>query len=153
MPADTASEVADTAAVSPVRTYFLLIAAGAVGFAFLLMEMVWYRMLAPLFGGSTFAFGLILAIALLGIGFGGVVYSWSSARRSASVTLFALTCAAEALFIAIPYALGDRIAMAAMLLRPLGTLGFYGHVAAWAALGSMIILPMDTREYSKLYAE
>src|SRR5205085_367212 len=54
--------------VSSQRTLFLLIAAGAVGFAFLLMEMVWYRMLAPLFGGSTFAFGLILAIALLGIG-------------------------------------------------------------------------------------
>jgi spermidine synthase len=141
VPTDTPMEVADTPDVSPVRTYFLLVAAGAVGFAFLLMEMVWYRMLAPLFGGSTFAFGLILAIALLGIGFGGVVYSWSGVRRSGSVALFALTCAAEALFIAIPYALGDRIAVAAMLLRPLGTLGFYGHIVAWAALCSIIILP------------
>src|SRR5437763_432191 len=141
VPADTPAEMEETDPVPLFRTYFLLIAAGAVGFAFLLMEMVWYRMLAPLFGGSTFAFGLILAIALLGIGFGGVVYSFSGARRSASVTFFALTCAAEALFIAIPYALGDRIAMAAMLLRPLGTLGFYGHVLAWAALSSIIILP------------
>ena len=105
------------------------------------MEMVWYRMLAPLFGGSTFAFGLILAIALLGIGFGGVAYAISGAKRSASVQLFALTCAVEALFIAVPYALGDRLAMAAMLLRPLGTLGFYGHVLAWSALCSIIILP------------
>jgi ubiquinol-cytochrome c reductase iron-sulfur subunit len=43
-----------------------------VGFAFLLMELVWYRMLAPLLGGTTFTFGLILAIALLGIGLGAV---------------------------------------------------------------------------------
>ncbi|HJT81003.1 MAG TPA: fused MFS/spermidine synthase, partial [Chthoniobacterales bacterium] len=127
--------------VSSTRTIFLLGAAGAVGFAFLLMEMVWYRMLAPLFGGSTFAFGLILAVALLGIGFGGVAYAVSGLKRSASVHFFALTCAVEALFIAVPYALGDRIAMAAMLLRPLGTLGFYGHVMAWAALCSIIVLP------------
>ena len=129
------------APVPPSRTAFLLGAAACVGFAFLLMEMVWYRMLAPLFGGSTFAFGLILAVALLGIGFGGVVYAMSGVKRAASINLFAFTCAAEALLIAVPYALGDRIAMATMLLRPLGTLGFYGHVLAWAALCSIIILP------------
>ena len=136
-----ADSTSEGTTVTPMRTFFLLGAAGAVGFAFLLMEMVWYRMLAPLFGGSTFAFGLILAIALLGIGFGGVAYAMSGVKRVASVHLFALTCAIEALFIAVPYALGDRIAMAAMLLRPLGTLGFYGHVTAWAALCSIIVFP------------
>ena len=35
------------------------------------MELVWYRMLAPLLGGSSYTFGLILAVALLGIGIGG----------------------------------------------------------------------------------
>jgi predicted membrane-bound spermidine synthase len=52
---------------------FVLIAAALVGFAFFLMELVWYRMLGPLVGGSTFSFGLILAVALLGIGFGGLL--------------------------------------------------------------------------------
>ncbi|MGN6182714.1 MAG: hypothetical protein ACTHQM_03565 [Thermoanaerobaculia bacterium] len=52
---------------------FVLFASAAVGFTFLLMELVWYRMLAPLLGGTTFTFGLILAIALLGIGAGSVV--------------------------------------------------------------------------------
>src|SRR5205085_4658459 len=37
---------------------FTLIAAATVGFAFLLMELVWYRMLGPLLGGTTFMFGL-----------------------------------------------------------------------------------------------
>src|SRR5207247_8798800 len=54
---------------------------------------------------------------------------------------FALTCAAEAFFIAVPYALGDRIAVVTMLLRPLGTLGFHGHVIAWASLCFIVVFP------------
>ena len=126
------------ASVSPK---FVLIAAGIVGFAFFLMELVWYRMLAPLLGGSTFSFGLILAVALFGIGVGGIAYGFFGLQRSASGRFFAITCAAEAFFIALPYAFGDRIAMAAMLLRPLGTLGFHGHVIAWTALCSVVVLP------------
>ena len=42
-------------------------AAAFSGFGVFLMELVWYRMLAPLLGGSTFTFGLILALALTGI--------------------------------------------------------------------------------------
>ena len=105
------------------------------------MEIVWYRMLAPLLGGSTFSFGLILACALLGIGFGGVTYAFFDLKRSASLRFFALTCAAEAFFVALPYALGDRIAMLTMLLRPLGTLGFYGHAVAWSAICLIVIFP------------
>ncbi|HST30572.1 MAG TPA: fused MFS/spermidine synthase [Chthoniobacterales bacterium] len=120
---------------------FVLIAAGIVGFAFFLMELVWYRMLAPLLGGSTFSFGLILAVALLGIGLGGIAYGFFGLQRSASLQFFAVTCAAEAFFIALPYAFGDRIAMVAMLLRPLGTIGFHGHIMAWTALCSFVVLP------------
>jgi spermidine synthase len=120
---------------------FVFVAAGLVGFAFFLMELVWYRMLGPLLGGSTFSFGLILAVALLGIGLGGGAYAVFGLKRSASLQFFALTCAAEAFFIALPYALGDRIAMAAMLLRPLGTLGFHGHIIAWTALCCIVIFP------------
>jgi len=120
---------------------FVLAAAGVAGFAFFLMELVWYRMLGPLLGGSTFSFGLILAIALLGIGVGGIVYGIFGLKRFASLAAFATTCGAEAFLISLPYALGDRIAMAAMLLRPLGTLGFYGHVIAWSALCLIVIFP------------
>lgn len=135
----TESETEESqATTSPL---FVFAAAGLVGFAFFLMEIVWYRMLAPLLGGSTFSFGLILAVALLGIGLGGVAYALLNLKRAASLQLFALTCAAEALFIALPYALGDRIAVTAMLLRPLGSLGFYGHVIAWAALCSIVVFP------------
>src|SRR4029077_6553419 len=96
------------------RPAHVFAAAFIVGFAFLLMELVWYRMLGPLLGGTTFTFGLILAVALLGIGAGGIAFGVLFSRKhSASVQFFAMTCASEAFFIALPYALGDRIAMVA----------------------------------------
>src|SRR5205823_805382 len=134
-------QLVDEEAGATTSPLFVFMAAGLVGFAFFLMEIVWYRMLGPVLGGSTFSFGLILAVALLGIGLGGVTYALLDLKRSASLRWFALTCAAEAFFIALPYALGDRIAVVAMLLRPLGTLGFQGHVTAWSALCFIIIFP------------
>src|ERR1700680_1021123 len=83
------------ATTSPI---FVFCAAGLVGFAFFLMEIVWYRMLGPLLGGSTFSFGLILAVALLGIGLGGIAYAFFDLKQSASLRLFALTCAAGGVF-------------------------------------------------------
>ena len=49
--------------------------AAIAGFAFFLMELIWYRMLCPILGGTTFTFGLILAVALTGIALGGAAYS------------------------------------------------------------------------------
>lgn len=131
-----------TDTLEPVTTIrpprFVLLAAAIAGFAFLLMELVWYRILGPLLGGTTFTFGLILAIALLGIGLGGAAYSaWSGARAGS----FALTCTAEAVALMLPFALGDRIAILANLLRPLGTIGFAGHVLAWTIVTSIVVFP------------
>ncbi len=120
---------------------FVLAAAATTGFAFLLMELVWYRMLSPLLGGTTFMFGLILAIALLGIGLGGAAYSLRGANARATAGGFALTCTLEAVAIIFPYALGDRIAIVANLLRPLGTLGFNGHIIAWTAITLVCVFP------------
>src|SRR4029077_5352220 len=53
---------------------FVYAAAGVTGFVFFLQELVWYRMLTPLMGGSTYCFGMILALALFGVGTGGFAY-------------------------------------------------------------------------------
>jgi spermidine synthase len=118
-----------------------LLAAGIVGFAFLLMELVWYRILAPLLGGSTFTFGLILAVALLGIGLGGAAYAFWGGRRRATAAGFALTCSLEAAALAVPFALGDTLALQQNYLRGLGTLGFHGYVLAWIILTVIVVLP------------
>ena len=58
-------EAAPAGAPAPAPRLFVLAASGIVGFAFFLLELVWYRMLGPLLGGSSYTFGLILVIALL----------------------------------------------------------------------------------------
>jgi spermidine synthase len=120
---------------------FVLAAAGIVGFAFFLMELVWYRVLAPLLGGSTYSFGLILAVALAGIGAGSAAYWLSGGNRAATLSGFAATCAIEALCLVVPYALGDRIAVLAILLRPIGAFGFAGYVAQWTLVTALVAFP------------
>jgi spermidine synthase len=122
--------------IAPPRLIYT--AAAIVGFAFFLMELVWYRMLAPLLGGTTYTFGLILAVALLGIGSGSFFYALLR-RTRATVSVFAILCAIEALTMAIPFALGDRVASLALLLRPLGTFGFSGFVLGWSLVAAITI--------------
>ncbi len=122
------------------RPTFLYVASAVVGFAFLLMELVWYRMLSPILGGTTYMFGLVLAVALAGIGLGGALYAFLR-RGAPTLGGFAITCTLEALALAIPFALGDRIAMLANALRAFGALGFDGHVAAWVMITSIVVFP------------
>ncbi len=129
---------------APARgvTSFVLVAAAGVGFSFLVMELVWYRVLSPLLGGSSYTFGLILAVALGGVGLGGLLYS-SPRRldRRALLYTFAITCVLEALCLAIPYALGDRVAIFALVLRGLGAFGFWGYVVGWTMVAAVVVLP------------
>ncbi|MEW6744410.1 MAG: fused MFS/spermidine synthase [Planctomycetota bacterium] len=133
-----------SAELSVLRTSpagFVLAAAAVVGFAFFLMELVWYRMLGPLLGGSTYTFGLILAVALLGIGIGGALFSLLSPRRPATLGGFAVCCGLEAAFMAVPLALGDGIALLAVLMGDFAALGFGGQVLSWSIIASLVILP------------
>lgn len=119
----------------------VLIASGLTGCAFFLMELVWYRMLAPILGGTSYTFGLILAVALLGIGTGGLAYSFGSERIRPTLLGFAGTCALEALALGVPLALGDRLAFLALTLRDLGAAGFGGLVMGWTVVTSAVVLP------------
>lgn len=120
---------------------FIYAAAAVVGFAYFLMELVWYRMLAPILGGSTYTFGLILAVALLGIGLGGLAYGALAGRRQATLGAFAGAVGLEGLLIAVPFALGDWIAVWTALLRPWDLIGFYGLVFGWAVITAVVVLP------------
>ena len=119
---------------------FVYAAAGIVGFAFFLMELVWYRMLAPILGGTTFTFGVILVVALLGIGLGGITYAVGSRYVKPSLTAFAVTCSLEALCIAIPFAAGDSIALLAAGYHEAAG-GFASQVSGWFMVTSLVVLP------------
>ncbi len=129
------------AAGPPAPRRFVLAACAIVGFAFFLLELVWYRMLSPLLGGSVFTFGLILATALLGIAAGGLAYALVGRDREATLLAFSATCLLEAAAVAAGFALGDRLALLAIVLRPLGSFAFAGHVLGWFAVAALVVLP------------
>ena len=120
---------------------FVLLASGVVGFAFFLMELVWYRMLGPLLGGTVFTFSLILALALVGIGLGGLVYALAGSKRAPSLRGFAWTCLLEACAMAGAFALGDRLALLALVLQPLGRAAFAAEVLGWSVVSAVVVLP------------
>ncbi len=120
---------------------FVLAAAAVVGFAFFLMELVWYRMLGPILGGTVYTFGLVLAVALAGIGSGGLLYGFAFRRRTATLTAFATTCLLESAAVGVPYALGDRLALLADALRPLPGAGLWSYVGGWTVVTAIVVLP------------
>jgi spermidine synthase len=124
----------------PAPRALVLTACGLTGFVFCLLELVWYRMLGPLLGGSVFAFGLILAAALAGIAVGGSLYAVAHLRASAT-RLFAWTCLGEALAVAAPLACGDRIALVTAIVRPAFALGFTARAAQWGVIAIAIVGP------------
>lgn len=129
------------AAASPLPARFVYAAAAIVGFVFLLMELVWYRMLSPILGGSTFTFGLILAVALSGIALGGAAYALLGSSRPATVRGFALTCGLEALAVAFPFWLGDALPVWAVVLRQFQVYGFAGLASSWAVIALVVVFP------------
>ena len=139
---DAAEEPArDRAAAAPAP--LVLAAAAAVGFAFFLMELVWYRMLGPVLGGTVYTFGLVLAVALLGIGLGALVYALAFARLAVTLETFAVTCLLEAMLLGLPYILGDRLALLALRLRPALEAGggLAGYVTGWSTVTAIVVLP------------
>lgn len=127
-------------AVNNRKKFLLLSITTLAGFIFLVMELVWYRMLTPLLGGTTYSFGLILAIALLGIGTGGWIYSQ---RKDKEITLrdIAFIIGLEAFFIVIPFALGDRIALLTLILQFFAVYGFVGDMLDWSIITTIVVLP------------
>ena len=122
------------------HTSFVYAAAASTGFTFFLMELVWYRMLGPILGGTTYTFGLILVIALLGIGIGGAMYPWLIRRFRVDLASFAACCSLQAMCMALPLALGDQIAVWAAELHNASD-GFFATVMGWSAVASVVVLP------------
>lgn len=120
---------------------YIYLAAFWVGFCFFTMEITWYRILAPLLGGTTYTMGLILAVVLVGIAAGSFGYSIHRYVVLPTAKILALTCSLEALCIMLPFALGDRIAILAALLRPVGTVGMEGYVAGWLVIAIIVVMP------------
>jgi spermidine synthase len=122
---------------------FVLAAAFVSGFSFFVIELLWYRLSTPLLGGSVYGFGLVLCVALGGIGLGGFIYAMVLKKVEPGLGTFTLVSALQATSVLIPYALGDRLAYLSLLLNEsLRGFGFAPLVAGWAlVVGIMAFLP------------
>ena len=98
-------------------------------------------MLAPILGGTAFTFGLILCLALIGIGVGGIGYEFVFRRLRPTWSALAITCGCEAIFTIIPFALGDRLALWAAVYRARAD-GFLDMIAGWSVVAGIVILPV-----------
>lgn len=124
------------------RGLLVLGAAFVTGFSFFSMEMIWYRVFAPLLGGSVYTFGTILVLVLLGIGGGALFYGiWSRGRNSVSPSVLALTLSLEATAILIPFVASDALVSLAVQIRTLSVLGFWWLAASWFFLAGIAVLP------------
>ncbi len=113
----------------------LIGAAVLIGCVSALMVPVWRRLLTPLVGDAG---GLVLAVLLAGAGIGFI-----TARRFGSEgrALPSVGFAIAALAVALPPALGDRVATLALLLRPLASAGGALRSLADALPGMVLALP------------
>ncbi len=120
--------------------WLLYASAATVGFVFFLMELVWYRMFAPILGGTTYTFGIILAVALAGIGLGGALYPALFRRIRPDALTLALTCVLEAVCVGFPYWLGDQLALWTLRIQQAAT-GFTETSLGWAAIAAIAVFP------------
>ncbi len=121
--------------------WMVYLASAVVGFVFFMMELVWYRMLGPLLGGTTYTFGLILCVALAGIGIGGAVYAVCGRYIKPGLAALAVTCVLEAAFMAVPYWIGDGVAMFVLDQQIMGVESFAGQIVDWAIVASFVVFP------------
>lgn len=120
-----------------VSVYLL---AGLFGFVFFVMELIWFRTLSPLLGGTTFAFGLILTAVLLGIGTGSLAYDVATRWIKPSFCVLAYTAGAFALAVGLPFAAGDRIPIS--IVRAHSEIAdFSQQTFVWCSIAAVVVLP------------
>lgn len=124
-----------------LRPGLIYLTAAVLGFTFFALELVWYRMLAPILGGTAFTFGLILGVALLGIGIGGMSYNVVFRRLRPTWSALAVTCGCEALLTLVPYALGDRLALLAAWQHQ-SAMSFGQLILGWTYVTCIVVLPV-----------
>jgi len=112
------------------------------GFVFFVTELVWYRVSIPLLGGSVYNFGLILSVALAGMGTGGLLYAFMLRFVKPTPTLVAGISLLMALFIVLPFSCGDWFAYFTLALQS-ATIGFpfSDKIVSWSLITAALVFP------------
>lgn len=131
----------DSKTAAGIDRRLVFVIAFLFGFVFFLMELVWYRMLSPILGGSTYSFGLILIVALAGIGLGSIAFRVVFRFLPVTVSALAAMCALEAVFLALPLAMGDDLAVMSLTYRIESAATFSQLVVGWTKIAGIVVFP------------
>jgi spermidine synthase len=94
----------------PDRAWLAALVLGVSGFAALVHEIAWTRILALVLGPTIYAFAATLAAVISGVAIGSAAGTWLTARTRQPATWLALTLALAAMATSWTYALaGERI--------------------------------------------
>jgi spermidine synthase len=136
------ADVTNAADVDERRDHARLLVASAavVGFAFFSLELVWFRLAIPIVGGTTYSLGLVLAMALFGIGAGGALYALAPPKKPA-LSHFAILIGLEGALALFAFALGDGLAHGVNRLMLLPGHSFLRDLGAWSLFCSVVVVP------------
>ena len=104
------AEAAPAAGSGPVKFDPVYIAIALTGFSAMACEVIWTRVLVLTLGGSVYAFTLVLATFLAGLGLGAALFALSRPRQpERAVMLFYTLCLAGACAVTLTAALFSRL--------------------------------------------
>ena len=107
-PASSADRVSRHSPTGPDRLWLTASVLGLSGFAALLHEIAWTRILALVLGPTTYAFAATLAAVITGAAVGSGLSTWIAGRTSKPATWLALALAAAAVTASVTYSLAGR---------------------------------------------
>ena len=107
-PTAAGPDATDAAEPAPDRLWLAAAVLGLSGFAALLHEIAWTRILALVLGPTTYAFAATLAAVITGVAAGSWLGTWIVGRATRPATWLAVTLAAAAITASYTYALAGR---------------------------------------------
>ncbi len=110
------------------------------GFILFALELIWYRLLTPLTGGSAYAIGIIFAAVLLGMAFGSETASLIDSEKIRRKPLLAAVFLFLGSLLSFSFWFGDSwsdIASWGLANWP----DYPGKILAWLLLSSLLIMP------------
>jgi spermidine synthase len=125
----------------PVTVFVLLQAFGLSGFAVIMYEVAWARLLALTMGSSLYDFGTLVVIMLAGLGLGSAVYA--RARRSvpAHLAAFALLQCLIGLTAVASLLVAPQLPWLFMRFSPVFRDAFGWQIAAYVVLTALLAFP------------
>ena len=125
----------------PANTAVLLLGIALSGFAAMVYEVAWSRILAMVLGSSVYAFGMMVLVFLIGLSLGSALFARLSPKPDRAVPLFAAILAANAVAGLAAMALIPRLPAVFIRLFPVARDSFFLLQGLQFFVAALLLLP------------